>query len=139
MKIRGKEIGFLRTPMTVAELADIAPDGDFNKLMALFSEDKYQVDENGEVIQDFDLKEYKQMIEALAKIICTLQKAYELNKAYYDRNYEPQFLTVEEILYLPTEEFAELGKYAMAHLNDGTETTIEAEPVKKKEETMNQE
>lgn len=118
MQIRGREIGFLNTVKTTAELAKMCPDHDIDRLMELFPEDNQGIPE---------------ILENGAKIIHVLNEGYERNKAYEEPGYEPQILTIDEIMYLPSDVYYKLMKSAWAQLQNGTKTTVEVEPVKKKE------
>lgn len=115
MKIRGREIQFLRTVKATADLAKLCPDEDFERIGELF---------NGTV---------PKIIETGAKVIHFLNEGYEMNKHFDDPNYKPDIISVEEILYLDEQTYTELMKEAFNSLNNGAETTIELEESKKNE------
>lgn len=121
MKIRGREIGFLNTVKTTAELAKLCPDGDVDRLFELFPTDN---------------KGIPSMLENGAKIIHILNEGYEMNKAFEEPGYEPKILTIEEIMYLKPGEYQELMQSAWSQITAGTDTTVEVESVKKKETEM---
>lgn len=115
MEINGREIRFLRTVKSTADIAKICPDGNIERLGELLSGDLSTTLETG------------------AKIIHFLNEGYEMNRHFYDKSYKPEILSVEEIMYLDNETYTELMRSAMNGLNNGAETTIEVEPTKKKE------
>lgn len=118
MKIRGKEIQFLRTVKATSDIAKLCPDENFERIGELF---------NGSV---------PIIIETGAKIIHFLNEGYEMNKHFDDPSYQPQILSVEEIMYLDETTYTELMKSAFENLNAGAETSIELEESKKKEKEM---
>ena len=116
MKIRGREIQFLRTVKATADIAVLCPDKDIERVAELFNSD------------------LSTMLETGAKVIHYLNEGYEMNKAFDDPSYEPKVLSVEEIMYLDDGTYTELFQSAMASLNNGAETTVELEKSKKKED-----
>ena len=116
MEIRGKEIKFLRTVKTTSDIASLCPDKDINRVAELFNGDLTTTLETG------------------AKLIHFLNEGYEMNKHYNDRSYKPDIISVEEIMFLDEQAYAELIQEAMKSMNAGAETTIELEPSKKNEE-----
>lgn len=115
MKIRGREVKFLRTVKTTSDIASLCPDEDIERVGELFSGPLPKVLETG------------------AKIIHSLNEGYEMNKHFDDPSYQPQILSVDEILYLNDKVFTQLMNDAMANFNNGAETKIELEESKKKE------
>lgn len=115
MEINGREIGFLRTVKATSDLAKLCPEGDIERLGELFS------------------GELSTTLETGAKIIHFLNEGYEMNKHFMDRSYQPNILSVDEILYLDDKTFTELMQSAMQGMSNGAETTIELEEPKKKE------
>ena len=109
MKIRGKEIKFLRTVKTTSELAKLCPEQD----LARFPE-----------LLDSGLPT---TLETSAKLVHLLNEGYEMAKYYNDKSYTPQIISEEELMYLDDETFATLVKEAMASFNNGAETTVETE------------
>ena len=114
MKIRGKEIKFLRTVKTTADLTKLCPDQDIERIGELFDGSIDKVLENG------------------AKLIHYLNEGYEMNEHLNNPEYKPNVLTVEEIMYLDEQTFTDLMTSAMQNLSNGAETTIELEESKKK-------
>lgn len=115
MKIRGKEIQFLRTVKATSDIASLCPEKDIERIGELFEGDLPTTLETG------------------AKIIHFLNEGYEMNKHFDDPSYVPQVLSVEEIMYLNENEFTELMQSALKGMTNGTETLIEVEEPKKKE------
>ena len=115
MKIHGREIKFLRTVKATADLAKLCPNGDINRIGELFGE-----------------KDISSTIENGAKLIHFLNEGYEMNKHFNEPEYQPQILSVEEIMYLNDETYTELIQSAMKSIGVGAETTIELEKPKKK-------
>lgn len=113
MKIRGREIQFLRTVKTTSDIAKLCPDDDIEKIGELF---------NGTVVKT---------IETGAKIIHYLNEGYEMNKHFEDPDYQPEIIGVDEIMYLDDKTFTALMKDAFESLNNGAETTVELEDTKK--------
>lgn len=118
MEINGREIKFLRTVKATADIAKMCPDGNIERLGELLGGNLSLTLETG------------------AKIIHYLNEGYEMHKHFIDKTYQPQILSVEEIMYLDDVVFTELMKSAMAGLGNGAETTIEVEPTKKKEKNV---
>lgn len=121
MKIHGKEIGFLRTVKATCDIASLCPDKDIQRIDELF---------NGDLPTS---------LETGAKIIHYLNEGFEMNKHFEDSSYEPQVLSVDEILYLDDTTFTQLMKEAMSGMSNGAETTVEVEEPKKKIEEKSQE
>lgn len=114
MEINGREIRFLRTVKATADIANICPNGDIERIGELFSGNLSTTLETG------------------AKIIHFLNEGYEMNRHFMDRSYQPKIIEVDEIMYLDDQTFTELMKSAMQGMGVGAETTIEVEPSKKK-------
>lgn len=118
MKIRGKEIQFLRTVKATCEIARLCPEENIERIGELF---------------DGTLSN---TIEVGAKLIHYLNEGYEMNKHFDDPSYKPNIISIEEIMFLSEPEFVELMKEAMEGINVGTETTIETiDDNNKKKET----
>lgn len=115
MKIHGKEIKFLRTVKATSDIAKLCPNGDINRIEEVFSE-----------------KDIAGTIENGAKLIHFLNEGYEMNKHFEDPSYQPNIISVEEILYLDDATYTKLIQSAMKDLNNGAETSIEVEESKKK-------
>lgn len=115
MKIRGREIKFLRTVKATVDIMSICPDENIERLPELMS------------------GSLKVSTEVGAKIIHALNEGYEMNKHFDDPTYKPNIISEEEILYLDNNVYNELLASAFASIGNGAETTIEAEKPKKKE------
>lgn len=120
MKIRGREIGFLRTVKAACDIADLCPDRDLNKIGGLFSGPSSEVTKNG------------------AKLIHFMNEGYEMNKHFDDPSYKPNVISVEEILYLDDDTYQELFSEMMSAFM-GDVPTVEAEEPKKNESVTNEE
>lgn len=118
MKIRGREIGFLRTVKTACDIAKICPDGTLNTFANLFSGDLTTVNESG------------------AKIIHFMNEGYEMNKHFDDPSYKPNIISVEEIMYLDDDTYAKLFMEMMEAFT-GDAVTVETEESKKNESVTN--
>ena len=115
MEINGREIGFLRTVKATSDLSKLCPNNDIERLGELFNGDLSTTLETG------------------AQIIHLLNEGYEMNKHFMDKSYQPNIISVEEVMYLETETYTKLMQSALLGLNNGAETTIEVEEPKKKE------
>lgn len=118
MKIRGKEIKFLRTVKATSDIASLCPEKNIERIEELFNGDLPTTLETG------------------AYIIHYLNEGYEMNKHFDDPSYEPNILSVEEIMYLDDTTYTDLIRSAMDGMKNGAETTIEVEESKKKEKEM---
>lgn len=117
MKIRGKEIQFLRTVKATSDIAKLCPDEDIERVGELF---------DGNV---------PKIIEVGAKLVHYLNEGYEMSKHYDDPSYVPNVISVDEIMYLDEQTFIELMKDAFNSISNGAQTTIEVESTDKKKET----
>lgn len=115
MKINGREIKFLRTVKATSDLSKLCPNNDIERMGELFSGD------------------LSTSLETGAQIIHFLNEGYEMNKHFMDRSYQPNVISVEEIMYLDNDTYTELVQSAMGSLNNGAEVTVETEKSKKKE------
>ena len=115
MKVRGKDVQFLRTVKATCELAKLCPDENIERIEELF---------NGTL---------PTTIETGAKIIHFLNEGYEMNKHFDDPTYKPNIISVDEIMFLNESDYTELMKSAMESFSVGAETTVEVEETKKKE------
>lgn len=118
MLLRGKEIKFLRTVKATSDIASLCPDKDISRIGELF-EGTLPV-----------------TLETGAKIIHYLNEGYEMNKHFDDPTYEPQIISVEEIMYLDDATFTQLMNEAVQGISNGAETTVEVEESKKKVENQ---
>lgn len=115
MKIRGKEIQFLRTVKATSDIARLCPDNDIQRIDELFS---------GDLPTTLDVG---------AKIIHYLNEGYEMNRHFTEPDYQPDILSVDEIMYLDDQTFTELMKSAMQGMSNGAEQLVEVEEQKKEE------
>lgn len=118
MEIRGREIKFLRTVKATSDIAKLCPEQDIERIGELFSGTLPTTLETG------------------AKLIHYLNEGYEMNKHFDDPLYKPNIISVEEIMYLDDKTYTELIQSAMQGMTNGTETTIEVEESKKKEQEV---
>ena len=118
MKVRGREIKFLRTVKATADIAKLCPDGNIERIEELFNGDLSTTLETG------------------AKLISYLNEGYEMNRHLDDPSYEPNVLTVEEIMYLDDKTFTELMQSAMKGMSEGTEQLVEIESKKGKKNNL---
>lgn len=116
MKIHGKEVQFLRTVKATSDIASLCPEKDIERIDELFNGDLPTTLETG------------------AKIIHFLNEGFEMNKHFEDPTYQPNILSIEEIMYLDDATYTELMKCTMSGMNNGADTSIEVETSKKKEE-----
>lgn len=117
MKVRGREIKFLRTVKTTSDLAILCPDKDISRLGEIFSNN----------VADTILNS--------AKFIQILNEGYEMSKSLNEKDYQPQIISLDELLYLDEDTFSKLQEEALTAYN-GVETTVEIEDSKKKEKTQ---
>ena len=115
MKIRGREIKFLRTVKTTSDLTKLCPDKDLDRISELFSGSVDNILENG------------------AKVIHLLNEGYEMNEHLSNPEYKPNILSEEEIMYLDEMTFTALLTEAMNSFGNGAEQSVELEPTKKNE------
>ena len=113
MKLKGREIGFLRTVKTTCDIEDLCPGNDINRFNELMS---------GNV---------KTINTTVAKLIHLMNEGYEMNKAFNEDGYEAKPLTVEEIMYLDQDTFQKLADDMMKAFQ-GEKNTVELEESKKK-------
>lgn len=113
MKIRGREINFLRTVKTTCDLVELCPDKDINRIGEIFGGEVDKIQKNAAIL------------------IHSLNEGYEMNKHFDDPSYEPKIISVDEIMYLTQEEYQDLLNEAMKVFND-VETTVEGVSTKKR-------
>lgn len=111
--VNGKERGFALTIGASVEISDLCPQGDLARLGEVFAQS------------------YGKQIRTTAKIIAAMSKGYENQKHYENPNYEPDALTVDEILTLDTATFQALTHEVMERFKIDQTTTVEVEPKKK--------
>ncbi len=113
MQVYGREVGFRFTVGASAQISDLCPEGDIQRL--------------GELLDGA----YGQVSRDTAAIIVALSEGDEQARRFEDPGYKPRPLTVEEVMSLRPAEFMELQKAAMAAWAADKETTVEVEPEKK--------
>lgn len=120
MKIRGREIGFLRTVKTACEIAKMCPDENLNRFGELFSGTVVSINETGAIL------------------IHLMNEGYEMNKHFDDPSYKPNPISVEEVMYLDDDTFQQLFMEMIRAFNGDT-PTVETEEPKKNESVTNEE
>lgn len=113
MIINGKERGFLLTIGASAEISELCPQGDLSRLGEVFNQS------------------YAKQIRVTAKLIAAMSRGFENQKHYEDPDYEPDPLTVDEILTLDTNTFQELTHEVMQKFGADQQPTVETEAKKK--------
>lgn len=113
MQVYGREVDFRFTVGASAQISDLCPDGDIERLGELL---------NGS---------YGQVSRDTAAIIVALSDGYEQNQRFEDPAYKPRPLSVEEIMSLRPAEFMELQQAALAAWVEDKKPTVEVEPEKK--------
>lgn len=116
MYLKGREIKFLRTVDVTCKVADMCEGGDLSNADKLFTGTQ------------------SNMLHNQAKFIEICNEGYEMNKAFNVDGYEPQVLTVQELLTLDQENFDILFTEAIDAFLHGIDTTVELEEEKKSEE-----
>ena len=113
MELFGREYGFKLTIGASAELAKACPDGDMNRLDALFS------------------GEYAGTLEGATALMLALSRGYEQARAFAEPGYQAQPLTRELIAAMDFEEFHAAMAEAGAAFQRQSKPTVSAEPAKK--------
>lgn len=113
MKIFGEDYGFMLTVGASAQIADLCPDGDLNRMGELLS---------GRMSKTIDFT---------ASFIAAMAKGYDDAKRYEGEEITHKPLTADMVKSLPSEVFAEVQKTALAAFRGDTKTTVEVEPSKK--------
>lgn len=116
MYLHDREVGFLRTVGAVSEIAKVCPKEDIGKF--------------GEVLKSNSTVTVN---ETWAVFVCALSKGYEQSKHFFDKSYEMNPVTPEEISIIDEETFGMLvAEATRAWLGDAQ--TVEVEEPKKKDE-----
>lgn len=115
MLIHGKERGFKLTIGASAKIAELCPGGDMAKL--------------GDVLKVND--NMSKSLVTMAKIFSALNEGFEMAKKFEIDGYEPDVLSVDEILSLSPSELAELQEKALDAFGADSATTVEVAPAKK--------
>lgn len=113
MQVYGREVGFRFTVGASAQISDLCPEGDIQRL--------------GELLDG----QYGQVSRDTAAIIVALSQGHEQARRFEDPAYKPRPLSVEEVMSLRPAEFMELQKAALSAWAADKSTTVEAEPEKK--------
>lgn len=113
MQVYGREVGFRFTVGASAQISDLCPEGDIQRL--------------GELLDG----QYGQVSRDTAAIIVALSEGHEQARRFEDPAYKPRPLSVAEVMSLRPAEFMELQKAAMAAWAADKATTVEVEPEKK--------
>ena len=109
-----EEIKFARTVAADIELAKLCPNNNIallNKL--IIGPDTPTVMQN------------------IMKIIVILSEAYENKRHFQDPDYEPDPVTIDELLYYTEDDLMMLSNIALASFQEEGKTSVEAEPKKK--------
>lgn len=68
--------------------------------------------------------------KSLRKVAVILNEGYENHKNYDDPNYEPQFLTERDLLFLSVPEIIEMTTELQRAITSGMRMTVESEEIK---------
>lgn len=115
MKIFDEEYGFMLTVGASAEIADLCPDGDLNRMSEVL---------NGR---------FSQTINFTAAFIQAMAKGFDDAKRFAGEEVTHRPLTAEMVLSLPSNVFKDVQAAALAAFKGDTETTVEVAPSKKRE------
>lgn len=113
MKIFNYDYGFLLTVGASAEIADLCPNGDIEKL--------------GEALDGA----YSHTLDITNGMIVAMSRGYEMNKAFENPGYEPHPLTKDVLMALPQSVFAEVEAEAVKAFSASKERAVEVEAKKK--------
>ena len=108
--VHGRDVGFTRNVWANIEISKLTPDGDISSF--------------GEALSSMN---FADSMEAMISMILILNKAYEMQMAFEDPEYNGSPLTRDEILLLNDEQFQALTEAAMAQFSEDSQMTIEAE------------
>ena len=109
-----EEIKFARTVAADIELAKLCPNNNISLLNKLIiGPDTPTVMQN------------------IMKIIVILSEAYENKRHFQDPDYEPDPVTIEELMYYTEDDLMMLSNIALASFQEEGKTFVEAEPKKK--------
>lgn len=117
--VRGVKYDLLLTNGALAEIADICPEGDLAKL-------------NEAMAGKGRIKNISYMIAAMSKG-AELAKEYDAKAA--GKDYAPRALGINDLLSLPAARLGELAEAVKTAIKEGTETQVQLEPAKKKDES----
>lgn len=114
MNIYGKEYGFMLTVGASADIADLCPEGDIERL--------------GEALEGA----FSKTLDVTVGMMVAMSKGYEMNKAYEEPGYIPDPLTKDILKSLPQKVFAEVEAEAVKAFSTSKERTVEVEEPKAK-------
>ena len=115
MKIYGEEYGFYLTVGASAEIADLCPDGDMNRIGELL---------DGRIADT---------IRFTAALVAAMSKGFDDAKRFAGEEVTHKPLTERMLLSLPSDLFREVQDAAIEEFKAGTKTTVQVAPSKKKE------
>ena len=115
MEIYGKNREFLMTVGASAEVAKACPGQKLANLGQLFKASSDDVSS----------------IEGTAKLIVALNRGYEMARSFREPGYQPDPLTMEQVMSLDMATFRELAAEAGKAMRQ--DRSIESEPLKKKD------
>lgn len=113
MKIYGEEYGFMLTVGASAEIADLCPDGDLNRI--------------GEVLDG----KFSETIDFTSKFIVAMAKGYDDAKRFSGEQIDHKPLTVEMVKSLSSSAFREVQDNALSCFLADSKTSVEVAPSKK--------
>lgn len=116
MIIHGKERSFLMTVQASVDIAEMCPDGDLSRVR--------------EALDGSQMK----ALRFIAKFIAALSRGYENNRKYEEPGYDPDPLTVDEILSMPFSEIKAVETEALKAFYGSAKTEIDTKDQPKKEE-----
>lgn len=119
MKIHGREVKFLKTVKGTSDIAKLCPNNDIKLIGNVFGGDDIEAMQN-----------------AMAVCIVAMNEGYEYNKKWEVEGYEPNPLTLEEVMYLDHDVFLPLFSEAMKCFRNDKQT-VEVEPPKTKKKATN--
>lgn len=114
MKIFGEDYGFMLTIGASAEIAKLCPDGDISRM--------------SEVIGG----NYADAVNFSARFIVAMANGYDDKKRFDGEEVTHRPLTVEMIMALPGNLFAEIQTVALAAFGEDVKPSVETKPSKKK-------
>lgn len=115
MKIFDEEYGFMLTVGASAEIADLCPDGDLNRMNEVL---------NGR---------FSQTINFTASFIQAMAKGFDDAMRFAGEEVTHKPLTAEMVKALPSNVFKDVQAAALAAFKGDTDTTVEVAPSKKRE------
>ena len=117
MNINGREIGFRRSVRATADLSEICPGKDLNRM--------------GEMITGKNATT-AQTLTLFAAMVVVLNQAYERHLNKEDPEHEPNPLTIEDVMDLDEQTFNDLVMAAFAVFKSDAVRTVNAKPAGKK-------